>query len=132
LWLYCGDFSLFSRQIGSWLTLLFSLFGAFLGTLALALGYLKRLRRVGIRLGALRFEAWRLVAQIRFGACQSTSLAPAYQIMADNRIGKRLFVKLDEEITPAIREIAKADRRSVASLVNMILREFLRPPAKKS
>jgi hypothetical protein len=52
--------------------------------------------------------------------------------MADNRIGKRLFVKLDEEITPAIREIAKADRRSVASLVNMILREFLRPPAKKS
>jgi hypothetical protein len=52
--------------------------------------------------------------------------------MAEKRSGTCHFIRLDEEITPAIREIAKADRRSVSSLVNMILREFLRPPAKKS
>jgi hypothetical protein len=41
-----------------------------------------------------------------------------------------LQVKIDSDLDMAVRELCASERRSACSLVNMVLREFLKPHGK--
>ena len=43
---------------------------------------------------------------------------------------KKLTIKIDPDIADIVRQLAQSDRRSAASLINLLVRDFLRPQSK--